>query len=73
MPDSASVTCHDCRKRLAHDQRYCPLFPDVQPPTVYDHEHYRASGEVRRVPGEKWGRCVCLIHTCFRARESTNA
>lgn len=58
----ADVKC-DCGKMLRHRRVYCPLFPEVEPPTAIDHEHYRATGQMRRVPGEKWGECVCFIHT----------
>ena len=58
---AATYTCPRCKKTLAHDKRYCPLFPEVEPPAElsFDDKH------MTRVPGKKWDRCVCLVHTCY--------
>jgi len=49
--------CTSCLRWLRHDQRYCPLFPDVDPPKGFCESNVR-----------KWSRCLCKIHTCFDAR-----
>ena len=51
--------CESCQRWLEHDQRYCPLFPDVKPP--------RRINLAFPFVGKKWAECVCLIHTCYEA------
>lgn len=60
MISPTDITCPTCRKTLHHDKRYCPLFPEVQPPPELSFDDKRMT----RVPGKKWDRCVCLVHTC---------
>lgn len=54
MMTETRVFCDSCQHWLVHDQVFCPLFPNIQPSST-------------RPP--KWDRCVCLIHTCFRAEK----
>lgn len=51
------VFCESCQQWLEHNQYYCPLFPDVNPPQQpwYTRVH------------TKWTECVCLVHTCYDA------
>ena len=51
------IVCSNCGKTLRHDKGYCPLFPEVRPPTNY--------GKA----GKKWGSYVCFIHTCYDLKE----
>jgi len=56
--------CPRCEKDLLHDKRYCPLFPEVEPPDDIGYHE----GKPFRLAGKKWDRCVCLIHTCYDIR-----
>jgi len=60
-----SYTCGRCRKTLPHDKRYCPLFPEVEPPPGIVCVDTGFGLKAQRVPGKKWDRCVCLVHTCY--------
>ena len=64
------VWCWYSQQLLAHVRDYCPNFPDVKPPNVtrllrhpihtpMDTDNYES------VPGKKWTKCVCTVHTCF--------
>ena len=66
------VFCDFCLRWLEHDQRYCPLFPLAYGPfrkmrtpilTPMGLDTHESK------PIKKWAECVCLVHTCFDARE----
>ncbi len=50
--------CESCQRWLEHDQRFCPLFPDVRAVRGY-------GSSKRTLP--KWIKCACMIHTCYDA------
>ncbi|KKM65286.1 hypothetical protein LCGC14_1492840 [marine sediment metagenome] len=56
--------CESCQRWLEHDQRMCPLFPDVGPGTRYG---------PGTTPLKKWTRCMCLVHTCYVAEKCNRA
>ena len=62
------MDCSNCGKRMEHNERYCPLFPDVEPPEV--RHYFPGSAAFTASPGVKWGTCHCLIHTCSMHRLS---
>lgn len=68
----ARVFCNTCLRWLEHDQRYCPLFPEVEPP--YIERKLRTPiltpmglDTHESVRDKKWSECSCLIHTCYDA------
>ena len=66
------VWCTSCQRWLAHDQDYCPLFPDVLPPMTvrrlgYTIDTPMGTDDCKVIAGKKWGKCVCLVHTCHDA------
>mgnify|MGYP000979559254 CR=1 FL=1 len=66
--EPAVVECQNCHKRLAHNKRYCPLFPETDPPPI---RHYLPnSAAFTEEPGRKWGSCPCTIHTCSIGAQS---
>ncbi len=68
MITEARIFCESCQRWLEHDQRMCPLFPDVDPGTKYGY----GPGAT---PFKKWSGCACLVHTCYVAekRDKTTA